>query len=800
MHTYAYSQSIGDFRTCNSGEFVWNSVAVWQQYDGTAWQAAVEYPGKTYSPQLVTICNNATIICNVTVTDFPLMQLSVDEGSTLVLESKNIVIQEQFTLYGTLSIQSSLGVFVCNSAHVQGNIIQDYSKTISILGNAIFCGISFEGLGTTSFAIQGNLYVNETACEFSQLSIEVMGETYITTDITFTSVAGNKVFHGNVYVSNCTWTTTIGETFICNASLILEQAIMRYSAFPIFSIAQNCIAISSTFARDADFFGMFNIQGDFIVPANSSTSIENACIELQGNCDIYGTLALQDKKGVKTIYGNFSIHESGMFINNGNDRICIYGNLENYGICNNGTNGVFQLLGSNKYIRGTIQTPRLIIDGTYTNMHLLEVKSDFSGDGVLTQHSNAVLKIQSPSSPQIVADASENTVYYTRGGNQEIHCSQFYYLVAANNKHCLILKQDIEQIHRISFTKQCFVDCNGFLFTFHEWHDSLIQGATSYDRGFIIQSGAIHVATIPFQKSLRVPLFTCALPSGFAGVEILQFDETSTGFTMNGVNNEVLQHPGVPQSNSIQGGIVNNTYFIESESKRAQLTLFWHNSQQLPGFEQTHCHMLHYNGTLWHKLQESQEAVDCGNSIYAITAETTDFSPFSIGTISEFLSIHLVQYTIQATRAGSLLQWTVYQENINGIYTVLVSTDGYLFYELATIESRFFHDQPVQYSYIDTHFYSTPIVYYTLQFTQNNGDIIKYPIQSMYRDFAPFQIYIGDKTIRIQCDKKICWQLYSLNTMQVLNGESNVDISCAHIAPGVYFVSVGGDMQKIVIP
>lgn len=798
IHAIGICQNFGDFRTCISGYTNWDNRAVWEQFDGTNWIPASVYPGESSIVNTVNICNNSTITCNKNIVDYPLQNLMVDHTSTLIIDNKNILIQNNFTLLGTLSIQSNTGIFVCNTASLQGTIIQDYSKTIRTHSHAYIRGIEFVGTGTTRFDVQGNMYIENKPSVFTQISLEIYGKTHIQSDIEFSSTAGDKLFHDTVFVSNCTWTNTVGETFTCNSSLVIQNATIVNKAFPIFSIAQNAILNSAIFARDNDFFGTYVIQGNIEIPTLSNTIIESACIELQGNCNISGTLALNDKKGVKTIYDSFVINEGGVFQNNGNDRLLIYGNLENNGTCNNGTNGVFQLLGNNKLIQGIISIPRLIIDGTYTNMHYLEVKTTFTGSGTLTQNTNAELKIQSPSSPTIIANAIGNVVWYTRSGKQDIQCNNFYILKAANNKNILAIQQNTNIIHQLIFTKQCFIDCNGYQISLNAWHDSVIVGTSNYDCGFLLQSGSVHLQQLPFEHEIILPTFTLASIEGYAGIGIEQRDVENSSVTIHAVQSQVVEFPSVPHSNTIQSGIVGNTYSIESTSTRAKLTLFWHSSAELPAFERTHCHIMHYNGSNWHQLHDSESAQIHATNIYSMSGETSDFSPFTISSNSEFLAVDEMNVIISKTTMGTKLQWeSNHTQNISH-FSIFVSEDGTHFNKIADIP--YSKDERL-YEYIDNSTYSSHIIYYTLQSNSSNGSSVEYPIQSIINDdlFPHIHIYKNERNLKIQHNTNSTFSIYTIQNTLILQAYCNQTISYAHIPRGIYIVEIENKRFKIVL-
>jgi hypothetical protein len=720
-------QNVGDYRTCLEGEYTWDNISVWQQFNGTTWISALDYPGKNTSALTVTICNNASVICNKPIEEFSIQNLIIDSTSILTITSKNIKIEQDLCVWGTLSIQSNIGTVACNTIHLYGTIIQDYSKLFTIASDAYIYGFVLQGNGTTQLTIHKNLYFQNKPCKISQLGLYVLGKTYIQTSVEFNSIAGDKTFIDTLFITNCTVHISIGETYTCNSSVVIQNATIQTVAFPFITIRNNLILDNAYCTRHDDYFGTFAVQGNIEIPSNTESTIESACIELQGNCNIRGTLNITDKKGVKTIYGSFTVFTAGMFKNSGNDRIRIWGNLENYGTCNNGTNGVFQLLGKNKHISGTLKTPRLLIDGLYYNNNTLEVISDFGGNGTLIQTNYANLSIQSPSSPTIIADAYGNIVSYTRGGNQDVRCSKFYILKAACNKNSLLLQQHIESIYQIQFTKPCFINCNGYTITFESISDTTILGIDNFDRGFILMSGSIIINQIPFQKNVFIPLFTSSRIEACAGIRIQELDSLNNSFTIHALEKQVLEFPGMHSSNLLYSGIVNTTYHIQSASTQASISLYWHSSSEMPAFNRNFCSIMHHNGTQWHALSDYNEAQQITTNIYAIQATTSAFSPFAITSNAFFLNIHTIEYTVLQNSQNIVIQGNIHKSFDLEHIQIYSSTNGIQFTQLAEIDVL----NQQSFAYYDYTHYLSDYIYYKCVGIYNDKSIIEYSIISI---------------------------------------------------------------------
>ncbi len=100
----------GDYRTAGSGD--WENVDVWEVYDGTDWEKAIEPPDETVKTILLT--NNQKI----TITDEILVnKIEIDEGASLNIESNTVRISK-FNEKGGLICNGSLSL---GTAILEGN-------------------------------------------------------------------------------------------------------------------------------------------------------------------------------------------------------------------------------------------------------------------------------------------------------------------------------------------------------------------------------------------------------------------------------------------------------------------------------------------------------------------------------------------------------------------------------------------------------------------------------------------------------------------------------------------------------
>lgn len=78
--TAVSAQSVGDYISVTGGTGLWDNVASWNTWNGTAYVAAADYPGHVSTPAKIIIGNSVTITVDVNVT---VNTIEVQSGSTL---------------------------------------------------------------------------------------------------------------------------------------------------------------------------------------------------------------------------------------------------------------------------------------------------------------------------------------------------------------------------------------------------------------------------------------------------------------------------------------------------------------------------------------------------------------------------------------------------------------------------------------------------------------------------------------------------------------------------------------------
>jgi hypothetical protein len=510
------------------------------------------------------------------------------------------------------------------------------------------------------------------------------------------------------------------------------------------------------------------------------------------------------KKGVKTVLGNFSVHPTGTFKNTDNDKFLLYGNFINYGTCNMGT-GKFELLGTNKNIEGSLSCNRLKIDGTYTNTCLkatpLEIKTEFDGTGTLIQSENSYLIIKTTNSPFINASAIGNTVIYTGTLQQTANASEFYNLILANTGKSILLNQNCIISQSLAFEKACFLDCNTQTLTFKNWHELMVLTSITPDRSIIVNKGKIVVTQVDSSETAILPISHSATLEGFARIDITNFDKNNTQFTIDSLINQTTS-TGISNSGTIYSSFfVKCMYQISSLSTLAKLTIYWHTAQELPFTERDFCSMLHHNGNNWEVMNNQTIASKIPMyNIYSISATTSSFSPFTIGSANTLLPITLAYFQIGQQEQCIYIEWQTQSEENNDYFTIQKSYNGIDFFTINTIQGKTNSNTPILYSYTDNET-ETGIIYYKLMQTDLNGTETTYNIESI--DVSNYQIIIKkneqEKYFEVittnQTSSKI--EVYTINMEKILESTASQKISYRQLPKGFYFITIESDKGKV---
>lgn len=193
------------------------------------------------------------------------------------------------------------------------------------------------------------------------------------------------------------------------------------------------------------------IGGNLTVGAGSSFAVGlNHAIAVAGTTSVSGTLTVNDGTN-KGFNGSVTINSGGTWNENGNPAITFGGSVTNNGTFN-ASPELHVFTGAAGTIGGEnpINLARAGFSGTYTNTGSLNVSTNLTGVGTLTQASGAMLRIGGLSDLRTLnATANPNTVEYNGTGAQVIVNNlnegvvTGFYNLTINNAFGVELNQDV---------------------------------------------------------------------------------------------------------------------------------------------------------------------------------------------------------------------------------------------------------------------------------------------------------------------------------------------------------------------
>lgn len=175
------AQTLGDYRSAANGN--WSSLSTWQYYNGTAWVAAINYPGQLSMAPTVSIQSPHTVTLDVNPAYSPSTNdLTINSGASLVdspaLLSYNLQVQNYTSVYGTLNFTNTSNI---NSA-IRSNYIFIYSgalfsahtvRIVGLVANGATATITRDVINlspiSTTFPFPKGTWVNQAGSTFNFL-------------------------------------------------------------------------------------------------------------------------------------------------------------------------------------------------------------------------------------------------------------------------------------------------------------------------------------------------------------------------------------------------------------------------------------------------------------------------------------------------------------------------------------------------------------------------------------------------------------------------------------------------------
>ncbi len=435
------------------------------------------------------------------------------------------------------------------------------------------------------------------------------------------------------------------------------------------------------------------------------------------------------------------------------------------------------------------QEGTVVVSGTIVNAE----------SAVFYNEANLYLDVDPSSLIEIEATTIGNVVKYFTNGDQLVRDGEYYHL-KIDGSGTKTLLGDIIVNGTFEFVKPGFVDLNGNNLTMNNWEDGNISPTNTNNRYIISHGGVFTINDVDNGETANFPIGFGTADDDFCGVDIKNTDGETRSFKITDIC-EGLYSDGT--CGGTNGGTratehaVDITWFIESESTSADITLYWHKNKELPDF-QTNAAALFHHEVFWTLQPAPGTVTNYGVDYRYKQGSVTGFSPFSVQDSESVLPIELVTFEAKAQENAVQLFWKTETETNNDYFTLHRSNDGKEFMPIAQVPGAGTSSHPNYYYYLDNSFYPG-ITYYQLQQTdydgtQSNSKIIAVDVTvttftletCMQNNEMQLNIYFADEAtdneivIMNALGQIVFEEIYFYTSHAVVNLE---------LSPGVYIIT-----------
>ncbi len=342
----------GDYRTIANGNF--NSVGIWQRYNGSAWTAAPSVPNSISN--LITIQGNSVMI-NSNIT---LDQLIIDSGAVVTINPGT-----------TVTIANGTATDLINNGNV------DIKGTL-----ALSAGTYSQFKSITSLKSTGTLSAGAaTTANISGTFIN-SGGSFPTSSGIWTIASGGTYEHAmnGGTLPAATWNT--GSTCLVTGvvSTVPASLNQNYDAF-----TWNCTAQTTSLNFNAE---LASVQGNFNLLSTGSSKIlldfqgNNSFLSVGGNINIQGGTLVLCTNGATTVSlasGNVNVSGGSLIFNDAGGTA--YGN----------TSAILNIPGDLNITGGTVDVSQCTANNSSKGTGIINLSGNLntSGTGTLTETSSA---------------------------------------------------------------------------------------------------------------------------------------------------------------------------------------------------------------------------------------------------------------------------------------------------------------------------------------------------------------------------------------------------------------------------
>ncbi len=276
---------------------------------------------------------------------------------------------------------------------------------------------------------------------------------------------------------------------------------------------------------------------------------------------------------------------------------------------------------------------------------------------------------------------------------------------------------------------------------------------------------------------------------------------------------EVLENG--TSGNALTSDVVDRTWFVEEAvagGSDLTLTATWNTSDELTGFDRTHCYLSHYTGSGWNGNTPSAAT---GSAPYSVSRSgITSLSPFAVGS-NGALPIELVDFYAFREGENVKLEWTTATEINSDVFEIEHSLDAISFKKIGEVQAATFSDSELNYDFLHKNSFdpkgASGINYYRLKMRDLDGSFEYSEVRSV--DLLNFHSLVNLVTvypnptsdilnIRFNENIEAGWvEMYNELGQKVLesdlNHASKNTISVKDFPSGVYFLNLKMDSKNL---
>ncbi len=660
---------------------------------------------------------------------------------------------------GSLSFGSSLTV--SNDLTIQAGIVQVGAVTLNVGNDLSISGGEFTPDNASAVVnISGGLSMSDGEYDHNNGDVNITGSINLTGGTLNMDGASSTVDAAGLTATNAALTLNDGSltltgAFTVNSGTTFSNPGTDITAGGAFTLNDGTAAFAA---------GSLSSDG-LTIAASKELTITNASLTNTGSTNVNGTLTFNGTGGTKSL-ADVVVNTGGSWTVTQNEDFAISGDVTSdgtftgcpgYGNCN------YTLSKSSGSISGsgTVAMRDIIINSpnTYTNTTSLTVANTITGTGTLVNGNGGALTYEGDNSgggnftiTNFTASATNNTVTYSRNGNQQIRATTSsdndYYNVVINMSAAtndVTLAADITVNNQLTLTLGDLVLSTNRL-TMAD--GATISGGTSNSfirinsTGVVRQNYSASGATLAFpigDGTNFSPITAFTLTDGtFGAGAYVEFDITDA------------DHPNKDTDNTGSGGDDDGTAATAFISRYWTLTgnaitnekfdaTYQYIDDDITGTEANMVAAL-YRGLTSPAIDDwlSAGMVTAGANTVSLTGGDNFGDLYAMDDTMERLPIVLISFEAEALYGTVELKWTTGSEESNAFFTIERSPNGRDFEPVLFVNGAGDSKTFINYTATDMN-PEKGLMYYRLKQTDFNGTFSYSELVSVFNAVSNIQ-------------------------------------------------------------